>query len=295
MQYLFSLLSDYSKVFVNLLQSFTVRDLFDIVIVTLIAYLVICLFRDSRAGQLVKGLILLAVFFFFSNVFKLQMVTSLLSYFFQYAFIAVLIVFQPEIRKALEQIGRSDIGSRFSAFFGGSTNEEYVKKTREAINAVCDAVQYLQGLKMGALIIFERETNLTEIADTGTMINADASDQIIGNIFFNKAPLHDGAMIIRDGKVLCAGCILPLTKNDTLNASLGTRHRAGIGMSEDSDAIIVIVSEETAQISVAVNGELERNFTKDSLRRKLYSFMLPDEKENKSVKNSVLSFIRRSK
>ncbi len=295
MQYIFSLISDYTKVFVSLLQSFTVRDLFDIAIVTLIAYLVICLFRDSRAGQLVKGLILLAVFFFLSNVFKLQMVTSLLSYFFQYAFIAVLIVFQPEIRKALEQIGRSDFGSKFSSFFGGGTNEEYVKQTREAINAVCDAVQILQGLKMGALIIFERETNLNEIVETGTIINADASGQIIGNIFFNKAPLHDGAMIIRNGKVLCAGCILPLTKNDSLSASLGTRHRAGIGMSEDSDAVIVIVSEETAQISIAVNGELERDFSKDSLRRKLYSYLLPEEQDKNGVKNSVLSFIRRSK
>lgn len=287
-------ISDYAKIIANIMPNFGVIDLIDVFIVAILIYFAFSLFRDSRAGQLIKGVIVLLVGYFLAKLADLKMVTSLIEYFIQFAFVTVLVIFQPEIRKALEKF--SNIGSLARSILPGQKDEESIRKTRNAINSVCDAVQMLQGLKMGALIIFERTTSLGEIVETGTLINADPSGELIGNIFFNKAPLHDGAMIIRNGKVLAAGCILPLTKRETLNSSLGTRHRAGIGMSEESDAVIVIVSEETAQISIAVNGEIERNYSKDSLRRKLYSYLLPDEDDSRSDKTkSILAKLRRTK
>ncbi len=287
-------ISDYAKIIANIMPNFGVIDLVDVFIVAILIYFAFSLFKDSRAGQLIKGVVVLMVGYFLAKLADLKMVTSLIEYFIQFAFVTVLVIFQPEIRKALEKF--SNIGSLARSILPGQKDEENIRRTRNAINSVCDAVQMLQGLKMGALIIFERTTSLGEIVESGTLINADPSGELIGNIFFNKAPLHDGAMIIRNGKVLAAGCILPLTKRESLNSSLGTRHRAGIGMSEESDAVIVIVSEETAQISIAVNGEIERNYSKDSLRRKLYSYLLPDEDDSRSDKTmSILAKLRRTK
>ena len=151
-----------------------------------------------------------------------------------------------------------------------------IKRWQKAISATCAAVQTLQKQKMGALIVFERTTKLGEIINTGTVVDADPTPELIGNIFFNKAPLHDGAMIIRDGKVYAAGCILPLTDNHQISSELGTRHRAGVGMSENSDAIVVIVSEETGTVSTAVGGELKRNFSPEALRVALENGILWD-------------------
>ena len=153
-----------------------------------------------------------------------------------------------------------------------------------------DGVGILQQLKMGALIVFERKTKLGDIIETGTQINCEPSGQIVGNIFFNKAPLHDGAMIIRDGMIHAAGCILPLTKNASVSAELGTRHRAALGVSEESDAVAVVVSEETGQISVAVNGVLARRFTRDTLRDVLESYLIPQEEKTSTVSRG-LSFL----
>ena len=151
----------------------------------------------------------------------------------------------------------------------------------------------LRNMKMGALIVFERTTKLGEIINTGTVVNAQPTPELIGNIFFNKAPLHDGAMIIRDGKVYAAGCILPLTQNANVSSELGTRHRAALGMSEASDAIIVIVSEETGNITVAQNGRLTRNYTKDTLQATLANALLPEEKERE--KKAGLSSLKNSR
>ena len=201
----------------------------------------------------------------------------LLAYFFQFAFVAILIVFQPEIRKALEQVGRNNVGQSIAAVVTGRDRSYDRAQIRKAINAVVDGVGILQQLKMGALIVFERKTKLGDIIETGTQINCEPSGQIVGNIFFNKAPLHDGAMIIRDGMIHAAGCILPLTKNTSVSAELGTRHRAALGVSEESDAVVVVVSEETGQISVAVNGVLARRFTRDTLRDVLEGYLIPQE------------------
>ncbi len=177
------------------------------------------------------------------------------------------------------------------------SSEETEKRCRTCIQATVDAVVELQRLKMGALIVFEMQTKLGDIIDSGTVINAQPSAQMIGNIFFNKAPLHDGAMVIRDGMICAAGCILPLTKSDKVSVSLGTRHRAALGMSEVSDAIVVVVSEETGQISLARQGVLARNFTKDTLKSELEKLILSQyaNKNTGETKSKRFPSIRKGK
>ena len=262
---------------VSIAMNFQFKDAVDIIIVAFLIYGVVKLVRETRAGQLVKGLFLLVILFIISSYFNLVMVSRVLAYFFQLAFVAILIVFQPEIRKALEQVGRNNVGQSIAAVVTGRDRSYDRAQIRKAINAVVDGVGILQQLKMGALIVFERKTKLGDIIETGTQINCEPSGQIVGNIFFNKAPLHDGAMIIRDGMIHAAGCILPLTKNTSVSAELGTRHRAALGVSEESDAVVVVVSEETGQISVAVNGVLARRFTRDTLRDVLEGYLIPQE------------------
>ena len=262
---------------VSIAMNFQFKDAVDIIIVAFLIYGVVKLVRETRAGQLVKGLFLLVILFIISSYFNLVMVSRVLAYFFQFAFVAILIVFQPEIRKALEQVGRNNVGQSIAAVVTGRDRSYDRAQIRKAINAVVDGVGILQQLKMGALIVFERKTKLGDIIETGTLINCEPSGQIVGNIFFNKAPLHDGAMIIRDGMIHAAGCILPLTKNTSVSAELGTRHRAALGVSEESDAVVVVVSEETGQISVAVNGVLARRFTRDTLRDVLEGYLIPQE------------------
>ena len=262
---------------VSIAMNFQFKDAVDIIIVALLIYGVVKLVRETRAGQLVKGLFLLVILFIISSYFNLVMVSRVLAYFFQFAFVAILIVFQPEIRKALEQVGRNNVGQSIAAVVTGRDRSYDRAQIRKAINAVVDGVGILQQLKMGALIVFERKTKLGDIIETGTQINCEPSGQIVGNIFFNKAPLHDGAMVIRDGMIHAAGCILPLTKNTSVSAELGTRHRAALGVSEESDAVVVVVSEETGQISVAVNGVLARRFTRDTLRDVLEGYLIPQE------------------
>jgi diadenylate cyclase len=199
----------------------------------------------------------------------------------------------------LEQIGRSGIragkGWSFGLSFVSGVEEEKLQKKRKAVNAVVDAAVQMSRQKTGALIVFEMKTKLGDIIDTGTIVEAVPSAQIICNIFFNKAPLHDGAMIIRDGMVYAAGCILPLTKSDNVSIELGTRHRAAIGMSENSDAVIVVVSEETGQISVVTNGTITRNYTRETLNSELENLVLSKNTEPDEKKQNWISSFRRTK
>lgn len=272
---------EFFTVLLALIRQFTWKDALDILVVTFIIYSAVKLVRETRAGQLVKGLLILVAVYLMAWYLDLTMLNELLNYFFQFTVVAFLVIFQPEIRRALEQVGRS--GKNLP--FGGRDREEENSQTRRAINAVADACMNLQRLRMGALIVFERETKLGEIIDTGTIVEAKPSAPIIGNIFFNKAPLHDGAMIIRDGVVYAAGCILPLTSNDSVSVDLGTRHRAALGMSENSDAVVVVVSEETGQVSIALNGILTRNYTRETLVNELASLLL--EEKSSSEKKTV--------
>lgn len=274
---------------------FTLFDLIDILLVAFMIYSLIRFVRETRAVQLVKGIVFLIVAYVISGSLRLSVLHSLLTYFFQFAFIALLIVFQPEIRRALEQLGKSNVGRSLASAMTSTVrdNEEERAYIRHSITEVANAIYALQRLKMGALIVFERQTKLGEIADTGTILDAEVTAQLVGNVFFNKAPLHDGAAIIRDGKLHAAGCILPLTTNDNVSADLGTRHRAALGMSENSDAVIVVVSEETAQISIALNGVLTRDYTRDTLIVRLENLLIPQEKGNE--KEGTFSVLRRGK
>lgn len=262
-------LSQTGQTILNLARQFSLKDALDVAIMTVLLYGAIKLVRETRAGQLVKGIILLIALFMLSHYLQLTMLNALLQAFLQYAFIVLVILFQPEIRKALEQVGRSKVSQSLANAVGGREKETTRAQVRKAIEGVGEATALLQQMRMGALIVFERHTKLGEIAATGTIVEADPSAQLIANIFFNKAPLHDGAMILREGKVYAAGCILPLTSNLSVSAELGTRHRAALGMSENSDAVVVVVSEETGQISVAISGRLRRDFNRKGLEEYL--------------------------
>lgn len=264
----------------NLMRQFSLKDALDVAIVTLLLYGVIKLIRDTRAGQLVKGIILLVVLYLLSFYGELIMLNGILRAFLQSAVIVVVILFQPEIRKALEQVGRSKVSQSLANAVGGRDKDEAGAATRQAIAGVVEATAILQQLRMGALIVFERSTRLGEIIETGTLVDAGPSGQLIANIFFNKAPLHDGGMVIRNGRICAAGCILPLTASDSVSAELGTRHRAAIGMSENSDAVVVVVSEETGQISMALGGRLTRNFNRLTLAETLEKLLIGEPQKD---------------
>ncbi len=280
--------------FIALMLTFKATDVLDILIVSFIIYNLIKIMRETRAEQLVKGILILLVAFAVSGIFNLKMLNSLFTSFFQFSVLAVLIVFQPELRSALEHIGRSKIGKYWSGLAATSIEDDKIHQIRKAINSVVEVANSFQKSKTGALIVFERQTKLGDIIDTGTIVDAEPSAHMIGNIFFNKAPLHDGAMIIRDGKVFAAGCILPLTKNNTISADLGTRHRAALGISENSDAVIVIVSEETGTISIAKNGIITRNYTRETLNMALEEELVPRDPE-KSDRIPIITGIMKGK
>lgn len=281
--------------FVALLHTFSLSDALDVLLVSFIIYNGIKLIRETRAEQLVKGIIILMGVYAASVVIHLNMMRTLLDYFFNFTIIALLVIFQPEIRRALEQIGRSKLGGKYWFQISSEEAEKALQKKRKCLNAVVEASGKFQKSKTGALMVFEMQTKLGDIIDTGTIVNAEPSVPLIGNIFWNKAPLHDGAMVIRDGVIYAAGCILPLTKSDTVSVDLGTRHRAAIGMSENSDAVVVVVSEETGQISIAVNGILTRNYTRETLQSALEALLLPEENANGEKRTSRIPSIRRGR
>ena len=282
--------------FVSLMMTFRATDVLDIMVVAFIIYNLIKIVRETRAEQLVKGILVLIVAFFISGLFSLKMLNALFASFFQFSVLAVLIVFQPELRSALEHIGRSKIAKYWNSISGGKgIDEERTKQIRSVINSVSEAANNFQRSKTGALIVFERQTRLGDIIDTGTVLDAEPSVSIIGNIFFNKAPLHDGALIVREGKLYAAGCILPLTANNNLVSSeLGTRHRAAIGISENSDAVAVVVSEETGNISIAVNGVITRDYTRETLNVALEELLVPQNNE-KTERTPIISAPKKGK
>lgn len=266
------------------LKTFEFKDAIDILIITLILYYLFKLFRQSRSGQLVKGLVMLFVAFIISAILNLTMVNYILRSLFEVAVILIVVIFQPEIRQTLERLGRN---KTLKNFVNNQTNLNPETAVTKAIGDVSDACAVFSSTKTGALIVFERDSPLNDIAGTGTMLNSDTSPALLGNIFFNKAPLHDGACIIRSGKILSAGCILPLTKSLNVSQSLGTRHRAAIGMSEESDAVVVVVSEETGAISIAVAGQLTRGLSRNQLHEKLSELILPEVRERGNLFTSI--------
>jgi len=266
--------------FFAIMRTFQLKDAVDIIAIGFIIYYLIKLVRETRAVQLVKGIFILLLLYGFAYIFKLTMLTAMLNRFFEFAVLVLFILFQPEMRKVLEQLGRSNYTYRkLRNVFTDSAKEEDIIKQKKTISIFVDAVMQLHSKKTGALIVFERRTRLGDIAYTGTIINATPSIMMIGNLFFNKAPLHDGAMIVRDGMIYAAGCILPLTHNENVDDNLGTRHRAALGVSEESDAVVVVVSEETGSVSIALNGELTRDYTRESLTNELNRLLIEEETE----------------
>lgn len=263
----------------SVFRSIQINDVVDIIILSYLIFHGIKLIRETRAQQLVKGILLLVISYGLAVFFNLQTMRFLLKTCFQWGVLAIIIVFQPEFRRILEKMGRTKL-AELSLFTTGDSMD-LADDWNKCIDAISDAAQNLSLTCTGALIICERKTRLGEQIDTGTILNCTPSAAVFGNIFYPNTPLHDGAIIIRDGKILAAGCFLPKPQKEELIAKqLGSRHRAGIGMSEISDAIVIIVSEETGTISVAENGELTRGFTKDSLKKLLASRLVPVKEES---------------
>ena len=277
----------------SVLKTIQFRDIIDILAIALLIFGLFRLIRETRAVQLLKGVLLLLVVYILSSIFNLVMLSTLLRAFFEASVVIITVIFQPEIRKALEQVGRNKNWRKYLKIFQRyGKSDDWEKAVRKSIIDASDTAMLFSRSRTGALIVFERETMLSDIASTGTIVDAETSVALFGNIFFNKAPLHDGASIIRDGKLFAAGCILPLTANKNVDINLGTRHRAALGISEQSDAVVLVISEETGSISLAVEGDLTRDYTRDRLIKKLNQLML-DEADDEETKNR--RFIKRRK
>ena len=247
-----------------------VADVLDIAIMAFVLYKVFILVQSTKAASLLKGLLIFLAALVFSSLFKLNGINYIMSKMVEWGVLALIILFQPEIRRVLEQMG----SRRFIAFF---THTEVSNVLEQTIRQTVLACTEMSQSRTGALIVFEREMLLDDMVRSGTVLDASVSSELLKNIFFVKAPMHDGAVIIRDGRVLGAGCMLPLSKNVNLSRDQGMRHRAGIGMSENSDAVVVIVSEETGSISVAIGGMLKRHLKPETLENLLRNELLPQE------------------
>ena len=284
-------MSNFFETIWAIFKTFRINDAIDIIAITLILFYLFKLFRQTRAGQLINGVVVLLAAYGISAIFDLKMVNFILKALFEFAVIIIVVVFQPELRHALEKLGRSNLSKKTIKTFVSTNTPDSHSIDKKAISDVCDICTMFSRSKTGALIVFERESVLTELVQTGTILNSDTSVALLGNIFFNKAPLHDGACIIRDGKILAAGCILPLSSSLNISSDLGTRHRAAIGISEETDAIAVVVSEETGSISMAIRGNLKRNLDRKSLENALSSLILPETNE----KSDLLSVLFKSR
>ena len=249
------------------LRTITIGDVLDVVIVAYLIYRVIWFVRRTNSYNLAKGVIVLLFALVLSDGLKLTMINTLLRKAVQLGLIALLILFQPELRRLLERMGRG-----FSSRRTLST-----PIMEDAITQTVIACTEMSSSHTGALLIFERNDRLNSVLNTGTVINSDVSAELIKNLFYNKAPLHDGAVVVREGRIASAGCVLPLTQSTNLSKELGMRHRAGIGLSEQSDAVVIIVSEETGAISVAIEGMLKRHLNGSSLDRLLHSELIREE------------------
>lgn len=268
---------------INIFKGFSIFSVIDILVVYFIFYKGYSLMRETRAEQLLKGIVLIFLLIPISDLFNLTMLNWILENTLTISVISIIIIFQPEIRKALEHIGRTSFVDKIIF--------EDEETMIVVVNEIVDAVAALAKDKVGALIVIEQMTGLGDIINTGTKINGDVSSALLQNIFVVNTPLHDGATIIRNDKIIAAGCFLPLTNDNKLNKQLGTRHRAGIGVTEVTDCITIIVSEETGVISMALNGRLLRNYDKEKLRNVLLKIMRNRQTNKESFKERVKLWI----
>ena len=269
-------------------------DYLDILVIAFLVYQLAKLVKETRAVQLLKGVSALILVYFLAVLLQLRTLRFIMESVLATGVVALVIVFQPELRRILEHVAQTKLG-RFNIF---QTSQEKDKKDVVAVGSciatVCAATEYLSKSKTGALMVFERDTKLGEIIKTGTVIDSTPSTELIGNLFFVNTPLHDGAMIIRNGRLYAAGCFLPLSQNYTISKQMGTRHRAALGMSENSDAVVLIVSEETGTISIAQAGVIERNITISALEKRLRQELL-GETEQPAEESGVKALLRKVK
>jgi len=278
-------LTDFLEPIKNALANFEVRDIFDIIIVAFIIYGLVRLFTKTRAMRMVIGLGIILIFARIFELLNLAAVTWLLSWVLQASAVLVVVLFQPEIRRALEKLGQG-------SFLGGSQDSK--KDGEMLIEKFSRAILSMAKRKIGAILVFERRTGLEEVLETGTLLDSEVSTELIENIFYPNTPLHDGAMVIRNGRIVAAGCFLPLSENKQIASELGTRHRAALGVSEVSDAYVLVVSEERGTISFAYDGTLQRHVDSKELKRILGELYLPS-KEDEKKKNKPVDLSARTK
>ena len=250
-------------------------DIIDILIMAFIIYKLIMLIRRTSSGAVAKGILVLIVALWASSLLQLNTVNFLLGRVVEWGVVALVVIFQPEIRRFLEQMGRTSLGQVF-------THAEERNELDGAITQTVEAYASLSKSKTGALMVFERKNMLDDAIKTGTALDCSVSAELLKNIFWNKAPLHDGAVIVRGGRIVGAGCMLPMSGNVNLSRELGMRHRAGIGASEHTDAVVAIVSEETGSISVAVGGMLKRHLAPETLERLLRNELMPEQEQTEA-------------
>ena len=265
---------------------FGISDVVDIAIMAFLIYKVIMLMRRTNSGAVAKGVLLLLFALGVSTFFHLNTVSYLLQQLMVWGVVALVVIFQPEIRRFLEQMGRTSLGKVF-------TPEEARNELDSAITQTVDAYTSLSKSKTGALMVFERKNMLDDAIKTGTALDCTVNAELLKNIFWNKAPLHDGAVIVRAGRIVGAGCMLPMSGNVNLSRELGMRHRAGIGASEHTDAVVAIVSEETGSISVAVGGMLKRLLAPETLERLLRNELLPERENDEAASKFKLGNLLR--
>ena len=272
----------------DIISDIRILDIIDIAIVAFAIYKIIDFISRTRAQQLVKGLVVLIVALALSDIMNLYTVHFVLNAVMTYGLMAIIVIFYPELRRALEYLGRSKL------FFSKQFANVQKDTAKEIISQICKAVEYFSSNKTGALIVIEREIALGDIVETGTKVDADITAMLLDTIFYEGSALHDGAVIIRQDRLLAAGCVLPLTRNNNLEHTLGTRHRAGIGVTEVSDAVTIIVSEETGIISMASDGMLSRFLDVKTVEKNLYGIYLSSDLDSSETSGSLMSFLRRN-
>ena len=268
----------------SIMSNFRPEDALDIAIVSYIVYKMIGFIRETRAMQLIRGLVIIIVAFFVSDIFNLYLLNWLLKSLFTMGLFAVVVLFQPELRRALEQVGRKNLMNT-NSFRNIDKN-----KAVETVDALVSAIDDFSATRTGALIAIERETMLNDIIETGVVVDAEISIRLLGNLFYEGSPLHDGGVIIRGARIHAASCVFPLTEKKNIGRNLGTRHRAGVGLSEVCDALIIIVSEETGVVSIAEDGKIRRFVDLKTIEKMLLNMYLPSER---GMYDRVAKLVRR--
>ncbi len=281
--------TNFAHSFINQLAVLRITDLIDILAVSYLVYKALKFVRDTKTMQLIKGLVLLVVVTQVSAFANLNTLHYILSNVLQLGLIAWLIVFQPELRRLLEHVGRSSMSKWFNS------KGEFDENVLQMIRKIAHGAQAMSNNRVGALIVIENEDHIENLISAGITVDAEPTSELLENIFVPNTPLHDGAVVIRDGKIALAACVLPLSQNPNIRQALGTRHRAGIGISEESDAVVIIVSEETGNISVAYRGVLKTGYKEESLREQIIDLLSSSVLKNNSEKFDWRNIVKRGK